>query len=144
MAAVRWTQRARDDLRDIHDFIARDSPRAAEALVERLLTATERLAVFPESGRVVPEFPALGYREIIVSSYRVLYRLADNTVWITAVVHGRRLLRSEPDNAYKVLPVPPPRHGYDVLAAPDGSGAGAGGGTIWAYGYTGKVLVLRK
>jgi addiction module RelE/StbE family toxin len=83
MAAVRWTQRARDDLRDIHDFIARDSPRAAEALVERLLTATERLAVFPESGRVVPEYPALGYREIIVSSYRVLYQLADNTVWIT-------------------------------------------------------------
>ena len=99
MAAVRWTQRARDDLRDIHDFIARDSPRAAEALVERLLTATERLAAFPESGRVVPEFPALGYREIIVSSYRVLYRLADNTVWITAVVHGRRLLSGEPDNA---------------------------------------------
>ena len=99
MAAVRWTQRARDDLRDIHDFIARDSPRAAEALVERLLTATERLAAFPESGRVVPEFPALGYREIIVSSYRVLYRLADHTVWITAVVHGRRLLRGEPDNA---------------------------------------------
>ena len=99
MAAVRWTQRARDDLRDIHDFIARDSPRVAEALVERLLTATERLAAFPESGRVVPEFPALGYREIIVSSDRVLYRLADNTVWITAVVHGRRRLRDEPDNA---------------------------------------------
>ena len=99
MAAVRWTQRARDDLRDIHDFIARDSPRAAKALVERLLTATERLAAFPESGRVVPEFPALGYREIIVSSYRILYRLADNTVWIIAVVHGRRLLRGEPDNA---------------------------------------------
>jgi addiction module RelE/StbE family toxin len=99
VAAVRWTQRARDDLRDIHDFIARDSPRAAEALVERLLTATERLAAFPESGRIVPEFPALGYREIIVSSYRVLYWLADNAVWITAVVHGRRLLRGEPDNA---------------------------------------------
>jgi toxin ParE1/3/4 len=99
MAAVRWTQRARDDLRDIHDFIARDSPRTAEALIERLLTATERLAALPESGRVVPEFPALGYREIIVSSYRVLYRLADNTVWITAVVHGRRLLRGEPENA---------------------------------------------
>ena len=99
MAAVRWTQRARDDLREIHDFIARDSPRAAEALVERLLTATERLAVFPESGRVVPEFPALGYREIIVSSYRVLYRLEGNTVWIVAVVHGRRLLRGEPENA---------------------------------------------
>jgi addiction module RelE/StbE family toxin len=99
MAAVRWTQRARDDLREIHAFIARDSPRAAEALVERLLTVTERLAAFPERGRVVPEFPALGYREIIVSSYRVLYRLEGNTVWIVAVVHGRRLLRSEPNDA---------------------------------------------
>jgi len=99
MAAVRWTQRARDDLREIHAFIVRDSPRAAEALVERLLMATERLAAFPESGRVVPEFPALGYREIIVSSYRVLYRLEGNTVWIVAVVHGRRLLRGEPDDA---------------------------------------------
>jgi toxin ParE1/3/4 len=96
MATLRWTQHARDDLREIHAFIARDSPRTAEALVERLLTATERLAMFPESGRMVPEFPALGYREIIVSSYRVLYRLADDTVWIAAVVHGRRLLRNDP------------------------------------------------
>lgn len=64
-------------LREIHDFIARDSPRAAEVLVERLLTATERLASFPESGRVVPEFPGLGYREIIVGSYRVLYDLRE-------------------------------------------------------------------
>lgn len=100
MAAVRWTQRARDDLREIHNFIARDSPRAAEALVDRLLTATERLASFPESGRVVSELPGLGYREIIVGSYRVLYRLEGNTVWIAAVVHGRRLLGGEHgDNA---------------------------------------------
>jgi addiction module RelE/StbE family toxin len=99
MAAVRWTQRARDDLREIHNFIARDSLRAAEALVERLLTATERLAAFPESGRVVPEFPTLGYREIIVSSYRVLYRFDGDTVWLAAVVHGRQLLRDEPDDA---------------------------------------------
>jgi len=48
---------------------------------------------------MVPEFPTLGYREIIVSSYRVLYRLEGNIVWIVAVVHGRRPLRSAPDDA---------------------------------------------
>ena len=95
MATVRWTQRALDDLHGIHDFIARDSPRAAEAVIERILTATERLASFPESGRVVPEFPELGYREIIVSSYRVLYRVEGDTVWVAAVVHGRRRLGRE-------------------------------------------------
>jgi plasmid stabilization system protein ParE len=65
LAKVRWAERARDDLREIDDFIARDSPRAAEALVERVLHSTERLASFPESGRTVPEFPDLGYRELL-------------------------------------------------------------------------------
>jgi plasmid stabilization system protein ParE len=94
VATVRWTQHARDDLREIHDFIMRDSPRAAEAMVERLVTATERLASFPDSGRIVPEFPKLAYREIIVGSYRVLYRhqLDQDIVWIAAVIHGRRIL----------------------------------------------------
>ena len=92
MATVRWTQRAGNDLQNIYNFIARDSPRAADVLVERIITATERLVSFRESGRVLPEFPTLGYREIIVASYRVLYRIDGDTVWIAAVVHGRRLL----------------------------------------------------
>lgn len=54
MAVVKWTEHARDDLREVFDFIARDSPRAAEALFERILRATERLESFPESGRKSP------------------------------------------------------------------------------------------
>jgi plasmid stabilization system protein ParE len=50
MAAVRWTEHARDDLREIFDFIARDSPQAAQALIERVLRATERLETIPQSG----------------------------------------------------------------------------------------------
>ena len=98
MAIVRWAQRAQDDLHEVYRFIARDSPRAAQAVVERLLRATERLALFPESGRMVPEFPELNYREILVGSYRVLHRLEGDTVWIVAIVHGRRLLDSEPSD----------------------------------------------
>jgi toxin ParE1/3/4 len=79
------------DLREIYDFIARDSPRAAEALVERVLHSTERLASFPESGRTVPEFPDLGYRELLVGTYRVWYRIERETVSIVTVLHGRRL-----------------------------------------------------
>src|SRR3989442_318409 len=37
-----------------------------------------------------------------------------------------------------------PCHGHDVLAAPDGSGAGAGRGTVRACGHAGKVLALRQ
>lgn len=93
MAEVRWAQRARDDLREIRRFIARDSPRAADAQVERILSATERLEGYPECERVLPEFPRLGYRELIVTSYRVIYRVQKEAIWITAVLHGARLLR---------------------------------------------------
>ena len=100
VAEVRWTQRARDDLRDIHDFIARDSPRAAEALIERLLTAAERLAAFyPRVVALCQNSPRLAIGKSSSAVTVWYYQLADNTVWITAVVHGRRLLRGEPDNA---------------------------------------------
>ena len=54
----------------------------------------ERLVQFPESGRRVPELPGTLYREVIVDSYRVLYRY-DTTkqiVSIVAVTHGSRSL----------------------------------------------------
>lgn len=97
MAAVRWTQRAKGDLQEIYEFIARDSPRAADALVDRIIHASERLAAFPESGHIMPEFPALSYREVIVGGYRVLYRIEEEVVWIANVVHGRRLIRAAAD-----------------------------------------------
>jgi len=93
VATVRWTERAKGDLQEVYNFIARDSPRAADALVERIARAADRLAAFPESGRTMPEFPTLPYREVIVGNYRVLYRIERESVWIAAVVHGRRLLR---------------------------------------------------
>jgi toxin ParE1/3/4 len=74
---VRWARRALEDLREIHDFIARDSPRAAEAMVERAFAASEGLKAFPLSGRVVPEFPASDYRELLVAT------TACNTGWRT-------------------------------------------------------------
>ncbi len=49
-----------------------------------------------KSGRPVPEFHELGYRELLVGSYRVQYRIEEKTVWIAIVVHGRRLLTESP------------------------------------------------
>jgi plasmid stabilization system protein ParE len=50
-----------------------------------------RLERFPASGRVLPEFPDLPYREVIVSPYRFFYRIAGKTVWVVAVWHGAQI-----------------------------------------------------
>jgi plasmid stabilization system protein ParE len=40
---VRWTPQAAEDLAAIRDFIARDSPRYAAMVVERIVTAVDIL-----------------------------------------------------------------------------------------------------
>lgn len=66
---------ARHDLRDIVRYISLDSPERAVTFGQFLILHTKRLAEFPELGRVVPEFDIPVIREIIVRSYRVIYRL---------------------------------------------------------------------
>lgn len=50
------------------------------------------LAKFPRAGRKVPEFDDENVRELVVYSYRLIYRLQDDEVVIAAVIHGRRTL----------------------------------------------------
>lgn len=72
-------------------YILRENPGAARRFKRRAQTVLRRLARFPESGRVLPEFPDLPYREVIVAPYRVFYRVAGKTVWIVAVGHGAQI-----------------------------------------------------
>jgi plasmid stabilization system protein ParE len=83
---------ARRDLRVIVRYISVDSPDRAVAFGQFLLGSTKRLADFPELGRVVPEFDDPSIREIIVRSYRVIYRVdhADCRVDIARFWHGAR------------------------------------------------------
>ena len=64
MAEVRWTPQAADDLEAVCLFIARDSPQLAAAFADRVLRATDLLAKFPRSGRIVPELGIGNIREI--------------------------------------------------------------------------------
>ena len=83
---------ARRDLRDIVRYISLDSPERAVGFGQFLVSSTKRLADFPEMGRVVPEFGDPLIREIIVRSYRVIYRLdhGDRRVDVARFWHGAR------------------------------------------------------
>lgn len=77
MSRVVWSRQAVADLEAIREFIARDSAQYAAAMVERLTSATDRLQQFPQSGRIVPEVGDPELRELLVGSYRVIYRTRD-------------------------------------------------------------------
>ncbi len=88
--AIRWTRLALADLVAIREYIATDNPTAADAMVTAVRDAVERLADFPQSGRIVPERRVQGYREVIVAPYRIVYTVVGGDVRILRVWHGRR------------------------------------------------------
>ncbi|MEW6459095.1 MAG: type II toxin-antitoxin system RelE/ParE family toxin [Bacillota bacterium] len=84
-----WSPTAKYDLEDIAAFIAEDNPSAAERFVRSLFQVVERLADFPESGRIVPEFNDPAIREVIRKPCRIVYRVntRKRTVEIARVWH---------------------------------------------------------
>jgi len=77
--------------------IGADSPSAAVAFKNKALHTLSRLGAFPASGRAVPEYPALPFREVIVAPYRFFYQVRTDAVWIGAVWHGAQLV-DQPEN----------------------------------------------
>jgi toxin ParE1/3/4 len=67
-----WTEQAGADLAAIHAFISQDSAHYASVIIARLITATDRLVAFPESGRIVPEFETRTVREVVLPPYRIV------------------------------------------------------------------------
>jgi len=90
MGQVIWSPSASDDVDAIAEYIARDSVDQAALFAARLIDATNRLADFPQSGRVIPEISNPSCREIFVGPYRIMYRIENDDVWITGIIHGAR------------------------------------------------------
>jgi toxin ParE1/3/4 len=93
MTKIVWTEPAVTDLQAIVDYIARDSDVYASAMAERILIALDSLADFPRRGRTVPEAKNASVRELLVASYRVMYRTHLGAVEILAIIHGARDVR---------------------------------------------------
>ena len=91
---VTWAEVAIADVEGIVDYVAfHDSLAAAEKLYSKLETSIGSLATSPKRGRVVPELRAEGlemYRELVVSKYRVLFRIRGRDVVLLGVLDGRR------------------------------------------------------
>jgi toxin ParE1/3/4 len=90
---VVWSPEAVADVEAIASYIARDSAAYGQAVVEKILETARQVREFPFLGRMVPELAQETIRERFVYSYRLIYRIRNDTITIAAVIHGRRLLR---------------------------------------------------
>jgi toxin ParE1/3/4 len=85
---VIWTPEALQDRVDVWDTIAADNPLAAARMDERFSDAAARLADHPKLGR---PGKIQGTRELIPhGSYRLVYEISGETLWLLALVHTAR------------------------------------------------------
>jgi len=87
-----WSDRALRDLNGIDAYIADDDPVAAERWVDKLVAAAERAVVLPNSGQAVREKGREHLKQILVRTYRIVYRFDDKRVEIVTVFEGHLLL----------------------------------------------------
>lgn len=92
---VIWSGPAKDDLRSIHDFIAHDSRHYAHKVTQDIVAKTDVLKELPRVGRVVPELGNENIRELPLYSYRILYEIKGQDVFVLAVIHKRRDLQPQ-------------------------------------------------
>jgi len=92
---VIWSEPAKADLRSIHDFIAHDSHHYAKKVTQDIQEKTDVLDELPKVGKKVPELSDENVRELSLYSYRIIYEVKVQGVFVLAVVHKRRNLRTE-------------------------------------------------
>lgn len=83
-----WTDEARRDLAAIIDYIAKDNPAAADALLDRIIEKSDALPSNPlahRAGRLS------GTREMVLHpNYILIYALTDRDITILRVLHSAR------------------------------------------------------
>ena len=94
---IKFTPSAKKQFLDAIEFIRLDNPQAAIDFRKKSESTLRRLEKFPNSGRKVPEFPELSYREVIIPPFRFFYRIVGSIIWIIAVWQGAQL-PSEPES----------------------------------------------
>ncbi len=90
---VLWTHTAKNDLEEIIEYIAQDSLETAIKKYEEIKATAKKLSIFPEQGRIIPELAEqniVKYRELIISPWRLMYKIEKEAIYIMAIIDGRR------------------------------------------------------
>ena len=70
---IKWSPEAFEDIKEITNYIKKDSPAYSVTVAEKLLDSVKQIIQFPEAGRIVPEINKPEIREVLRYSYRIIF-----------------------------------------------------------------------
>lgn len=87
-----WSPLSVERIEEIADYIALDSPGAANNWIDAIFGKVDVLKTNPEIGRVVPEIAKPTIRELLFGNYRIVYSYTDRQIAILTVRHFKQIL----------------------------------------------------
>ena len=93
MVEIKWSESAKNDFKNIINYISQDSPSFLEYFIKGILEKIDLLKEFPKMGRKVPESDDPNDRELIFQRYRIIYYVTPELITIEMIIHGSRLLK---------------------------------------------------
>ncbi len=96
MVRLVWTKLSIEDLKEIFDYIAKDSNRYALITINKIYDQAQSIIKNPYIGRVVPEMNVKIIRAVFSGNYRIVYKIInEDQVDILRIYHSARLLKSK-------------------------------------------------
>lgn len=96
--SIRFTRNAERDVADVATYLLHtDSPDLALTFIDELSSRISTLERFPKRGNVPRELEDVGshdVRQVYIRDYRIIYVVSETTVFVVAVIDGRRDVRS--------------------------------------------------
>jgi len=92
---IDWSYVALGNLIETNKYIASENPEAARKIINDIFEAGNKIKVFPEKGRIVPELRRKNIREVFCYEYRIIYRIESKRIYVLTVLHMKQRLKKK-------------------------------------------------
>jgi addiction module RelE/StbE family toxin len=96
MVTVVLTKQARQDLKEIKNYISLSSPMNAERVGDKIISEIQTLITHPHRGRIIIKTSHQSIRQILVFKYRIFYRELSDKIQVLSIYHGARSIENNP------------------------------------------------
>ncbi len=88
------TEQFETDFIQVIEYYRQFGDQTAKKYFEKILTATDRLSQFPDSGRKIPEFETIPseYRELIFEHFRIIHFFKNKKIYLIKILNQKQLL----------------------------------------------------
>ena len=96
MGQLIFSPQSKEDLKNIYDYIKKDSTVNAKKVRNTIIEESKKLLKFPEIGREIIKTSKNSIRQILVYRYRIFYRIFKDDIEIVSIYHSSRLIENNP------------------------------------------------